>query len=653
MNFFRNWTIKSKLWLLGFAYLVPFVILSYHFIQSVSANIDFAIWEKKGDDYQTALEDLLHQVGQRRVAAAFRAGGDPAAEAQIKSLDAAISVSWDKLLRVNTELGGDLKFDDENLKKRGRDQSRPDLVAARWKTFVASSVADQSDDAHSKFIADIRTMITHAGDMSNLILDPDLDSYYLMDVTLAALPQTQDRITQLWAAVTPLLAKPALSAEERLQLGIFASSLTDSDIGRIDGDITTTIHEDPNFYGVSETLQKRLPPATQSYLATNKDLAKALSDMSSSGKPMSRADFDGIASKALSQSFALWDVGVAELNILLDKRISFYRMSMFWDFVPSLLALVCSFVFVLFVQRSITRPISAVAESCRSTVAEVYSAASDLASTSEAVAQGATEQAASLHQSSSRLREVSDVSQLNLKSAETATVITNQIQSLCGQATAAMSQMRTAMDAIKTTAHETADIVKLIDDIAFQTNLLALNAAVEAARAGDAGKGFSVVASEVRNLAHRSSEAVRETSQRIGHSQKNAERGAEVTLEVEKSLAQISKHVSEAATIVAEIVAASQTQASGVKEMGTAVEELDQVTRSNADSAEEAAGASSILLNNAVSLEDVVSELFALVHGVQGGKNAPAHHAPPARTASRDNERTFDVNGNYHNEHTH
>ena len=164
-----------------------------------------------------------------------------------------------------------------------------------------------------------------------------------------------------------------------------------------------------------------------------------------------------------------------------------------------------------------------------------------------------------------------------------------------------------AMGAIKQSSKKIADIISVIDEIAFQTNILALNAAVEAARAGEQGRGFAVVATEVRNLAQRSAKAAKEIKGLIGESVDKVNDGEQLVGESGRALQDIVKAVTKVSDLIGEMSAASQEQAGGIREVNTAVLQLDQVTQQNAAMVEEAAAAAESLSQQARALEEQVS----------------------------------------------
>ncbi len=190
-----------------------------------------------------------------------------------------------------------------------------------------------------------------------------------------------------------------------------------------------------------------------------------------------------------------------------------------------------------------------------------------------------------------------------------------------------VSRAMGAMGDINASSKKVADIIGVIDEIAFQTNLLALNAAVEAARAGEQGRGFAVVAAEVRNLAQRSATSAKEIKDLIGDSVQKVNGGAELVNQSGKTLEEIVSSVKKVTDIVAEIAAASQEQSSGIEQINKAVMQMDEMTQQNAALVEQASAASRSMEEQA----NVMSDLMARFKTNGDTVARTTQHASPRR----------------------
>jgi methyl-accepting chemotaxis protein len=254
--------------------------------------------------------------------------------------------------------------------------------------------------------------------------------------------------------------------------------------------------------------------------------------------------------------------------------------------------------------QNLQNALSQVSES----VEQVTSASTQISSGAQSLAQGSNEQASSLEEVSSSLEEMSSMVKMNMDNANQANTLAEAARNDAEKGDSAMVAMADAINKIKTSADQTAKIIKTIDEIAFQTNLLALNAAVEAARAGEAGKGFAVVAEEVRNLAQRSAEAAKNTSALIEESQGNAVNGVNVSKQVGDILKQIVDGAKKVASLISEVSSATNEQSKGIEQINSAIAELNKVTQTNASLSEESASAAEELNGQSGELARMVGE---------------------------------------------
>jgi len=269
--------------------------------------------------------------------------------------------------------------------------------------------------------------------------------------------------------------------------------------------------------------------------------------------------------------------------------------------------------------------------------ARLASAVSQVSANSQSLAEGASEQAASLEETSASLEEMSSMTERNAANATRANDLAKQARTAAELGVDDMLAMSQAMGEIKSSSDEIAKIIKTIDEIAFQTNILALNAAVEAARAGESGMGFAVVAGEVRNLAQRSAQAARDTTEKIEGSITKTAQGVELNTKVAQVLQEIVNRIRQVDELVAQVTTASREQSNGIHQLNKAVTQMDKVVQSNAAGAEESAAAGQELNSQADSLRTLASQLRELVGGAETDKKAkqptPTERSVSAPTA--------------------
>jgi len=239
---------------------------------------------------------------------------------------------------------------------------------------------------------------------------------------------------------------------------------------------------------------------------------------------------------------------------------------------------------------------------------QVNTGAHQVSDASQALSQGASKSASSLEEISSSMHQINSQIEKTAANSMEANNLAGAVRRSAETGSDKMARMTAAMNDINDSSSNISKIIKSIDEIAFQTNLLALNAAVEAARAGKHGKGFTVVAEEVRNLAQRSAKAAKETADMIENSRKKAEDGTKIADETARSLNEIVSGIARVGDIIGEIAAASKEETLGIHQINQGLGQVDQVTQQNTATAEESAAASEELSAQAVELKNMIEK---------------------------------------------
>lgn len=259
-------------------------------------------------------------------------------------------------------------------------------------------------------------------------------------------------------------------------------------------------------------------------------------------------------------------------------------------------------------------------DSLASVVARVREGAETVATASAQISQGNQDlsgrtesQASALEETAASMEELGSTVRQNADHAQNASTLAREASDVASQGGEAVGRVIQTMQGINTSSRKIADIIGVIDSIAFQTNILALNAAVEAARAGEQGRGFAVVAAEVRQLAGRSADAAREIKTLISDSVSRVEVGSDQVNEAGATMQRVVDAIHRVSTIVTEISAASREQSAGVSQVGEAVVQMDQATQQNAALVEEMSAAALSLRQQADSLVSTVA-VFQLEH---------------------------------------
>jgi hypothetical protein len=321
-----------------------------------------------------------------------------------------------------------------------------------------------------------------------------------------------------------------------------------------------------------------------------------------------------------------------------------------WVMIGGLLILILCGLGAFVFSGSISTPIEVVVTRLESASSQITSASSQLASASQGLSAGVSEQAAGIEETSASLHEMSSMITNNTNNTTTANSLMEQTNAIVKEASDSMMKMVGSMKEIAAAGEATSKIIKTIDEIAFQTNLLALNAAVEAARAGEAGAGFAVVADEVRNLAIRSAEAAKNTSELIESTVKKTKQGDLLVTKTHEGFSRLTSIIEKTAEIMQEIAIASKEQSTGIAQVTGAMGEMEKAIQNNSATSEETSAAAEELNAQAFELKKTVVALLDVIGNVQAIQEVdrPMEHAsfqrhsgafPEAKPAGKPSEK--------------
>jgi hypothetical protein len=365
----RRINISKKILMIAASFSLPIAVLTYLMVDSINANITFAQKEIVGDSYQTVLEDLLNHLQGHQIVLATCPATKPDCAERLAQQKTEVNEAFTKLTSLSQLHSDTLELSNDGLKKHNHEHQLVDKVQTEWQSLVSSATVESRmseilTNKYTHLIEDVRTMITHVGSTSNLILDPDLDSYYLMDVTLLALPQIQNRLGSVVISGASMLANTGgLSAADRLQLSVAATMLEESDLARIIDSTQVALNEDANFYGISPSLRGGLESPLEKVKTTTKAFIALLRQAASSEQSSVTAEaFVQAGVTAREASFQYWTGAVRELDRLLAARTTSYRNARSLSLVLAALAVILASFGAYLWMRSIVKPLKSLAE---------------------------------------------------------------------------------------------------------------------------------------------------------------------------------------------------------------------------------------------------------------------------------------------------
>ncbi|MGE3724679.1 MAG: methyl-accepting chemotaxis protein [Candidatus Sericytochromatia bacterium] len=604
--------ISAKMALVGAALLFPIVTLLFLLVSEKNIAIDFGTKEYYGDQYLVPLSKMLESMPEHKVLDNRRKGLK--IPASLDATQAAINQAMGELEAVDAKYGKDKGFLEST--KRIAD------LKTRWNTLQQASGAmghAQSMKAHDDLIADLRSVITYVGDYSNLILDPDLDSYYLMDVTLLKVPSMVDNMYKFQVLAEDILHRKSVTNQEKTDLTVLSGLIaTDLAAIRSDHNVTYKNTTDTALKGDIEANVVAGQNAVTAMLAyIDRNILK------SSSVSGAVAPFGAISKTAVEKTMAMYDTSIKGEDRLLLTRIGKFKanrsFTITWVSLLTLLILLAGGYIIYQIVKGISSLNKAALEVTEGNLAaEVNINSQDELGT---LSTSFNNMVSNIRQFTIQAEEdklaleklVEEISEevSNIKSdgeivTDNAKIVSEMATTsaeFSGDGERAVSDSIEGVERIKRQIEDVAEkilelssqtqaignIISTVDDIAKQSKFLAFNASIEASKVGEYGKGFAIVANEIKNLSEESKEATKKISEILNEIQ---------------GLTNTSVMLAEDATKLAD---------AGYQLSSTAGETINKLTLSIQNSSEAAFQITSSALEQQMRLEALVGTLQAAV----------------------------------------
>lgn len=340
----RRINISLMLRLVSFIFLIPIVYLLIYSILGYNGYIEFAEKEKAGAEVLIKIKPLLYDISKAKIS-------------EMKIDDHQIRTDFEDLITSFENHRADLGLSEEKMKTSNKSAIAPENIYTEWKNLNSQNVVESDYD---KIIHSLISLNNLIGDVSNLILDPDLDSYYLMDVALLAMPQTTIRMFENQYNIQQNIDPQNINFTDRINLSVFNSSLKQSDIDRINGSINTALEQDEVFYGKSKSLLPNIKPEFDNYNNIAGNLLSETRNANSTDSPLNISNIFDDTNKLINASSDLWDNTLNELIILLNIRIESYKTGRLSTILIALFSVLIAYIAQILVTKNITNLIAGV-----------------------------------------------------------------------------------------------------------------------------------------------------------------------------------------------------------------------------------------------------------------------------------------------------
>ncbi|WP_035375357.1 methyl-accepting chemotaxis protein [Pseudoduganella violaceinigra] len=646
-------TLAHKFLILGLIAAVLAIIPAYLYMHEAGKVLQAYEDEHAGLPVVVDGLKVVQYTQQHRGLSALVLGGVSTVADKRRAKQAEVDAAFGKLETAIAALGDKAIIDAFAGAKQEWESLRNNV--AEGKITVPQSYA-----GHTSLLPKLLKVNELIGDAYGLSLDPDKDTYQLIQSMFYQLPWLTEETGKSRAKGAGLLAKKQASAEDRMTLAAIMSRVTD----RLDQTLTA--------FGKAAAANPAIDAKLGAQLRDAGDAARKIVDLGSEqivkADPLTYSGEEWVAktTAAIDMQFAANEAAAKELDAMLGEKIAGFTKQRWIMIVSMVLLFGLAAWLCMLIARSVTGPLQnaiavadevakgkldndfdvgppnevgqllrslkSMSESLRGIVTDVRGSVDQINAASRDIATGNADvssrlesQASNLEETASSMEELTSTVKQNADNARQANQLVHSASDVASRGGQVVSLVVQTMGEINDSSRKIVDIIGVIDGIAFQTNILALNAAVEAARAGEQGRGFAVVASEVRNLAQRSASAAKEIKELINHSVDRVETGNRLVGEAGQAMQEVLNSVQSITVIMQEIATASAEQGNGIEQINMAVTQMDDTTQQNAALVEQTAAASASLQEQAQMLVNSIS-IFTL--GNEG------HAAPVTRVAS-------------------
>ncbi len=535
--------ISSKLTAVVIALCIPIVILLYLLVHEKNIAIDFGQKEIYGNDYLIPMRKALQHLPEHKVLSYRKKTTGSVSTSTLATLEASLDQDIKEIEAVE-------KRHSAGFKQMSKKLNEFKTGWSNLKSKVDMLSVSQSEERHTKLIAALRDLIVYTGNDSNLILDPDLDTFYLMDVTLIKIPTKVDYLFQLQSLAEKIAIKKSITADEKTQL-VVLNGLIISNLNDLSSD-----HEIAYQNTTDKNLKNEL---TENVSATQNSTNNFLKFINKSMIENNKIEFSylqvsDLASKAIEASLDNWDNTLRAEDRLIQSRLDRFNNSKIstitWVLLVTIILIALGSYLVSIIVKNIQKlddaakkleagelgvqvdvktgdeleslgnSFNSMATNIKNLIVDSEASREDAVSNSINLESLVKETSTSVTQIKQNSEVVSDNARIVAEAASLSVDISSDGEKAVTDSIEGVEQIKTQIEQVATKILELSSqtqaigkIISTVDDIAKQSRFLAFNASIEASKAGEFGKGFAIVANEIKNLSEESKEATKRISE--------------------------------------------------------------------------------------------------------------------------------------------